>query len=144
MCSQLVFIFRNVHHRSIDAHLITGLSAQQLIHGHTQGLALDIPQSDIDGRDGTHDDRTAEVDRTQEILVVILDTERVFANEVGGKFFNGGSRGLQIAPVACFAQAHDARVGIHLHEQIVLGKAELDVCNFHRFSLQFCCVQFSL
>ena len=134
---QLLLILGEVHDRGVHPYFFTGLSAQQLIHGHTQGLALDIPQSDIDGRDGTHDDRTAEVDRTQEVLVVILNAERVFANEIGGKFFNGGSRGLQIAPVACFAQTHDACIGIHLHEQVVLGKAKLDVGNFHKFNLQF-------
>ena len=58
---QLVFILGDVHDRGIDPDFLAGLSAQQLIHGHAQSLALDIPQGDVDGRDGAHD-RAAEVD----------------------------------------------------------------------------------
>ena len=128
---QLLTVFGDVHDRSVDTHLIAGLAAQQLVDRHTQSLALDVPQCDVDGRDRAHDDRAAEINRPQEILVEVLDAEGVFANEVIRKFFDGSCRRLQIAPVAGLAQTHDSGIGVDLYEEIVLRKAQLHVRNFH-------------
>ena len=119
------------HDRGVDPDLLPGPAAQQLVDRHAQGLALDVPEGDVDGGDGGHDDAAPKVDGAVEVLIQILDAEGVLPDQVLPEFQNGGGGGLQIAPVARLAQAHDARVRVHVAEQIVLGVDQLDVGDFH-------------
>ena len=142
---QLVLVLGDVHHRGVDPHLVTGLAAQQLVDGDAQSLALDVPQRNVDGRDRAHNDRTTEIDRTQEVLVEVLDAEGVFPDQVVREFFNGRCSCLQIAPVARFTQTYDTGIGVDLNKEIMLCKAKLYICDFHgafllsRYKYYKCC-----
>ncbi len=125
------------HIRGIDPHLVPDAAAQQLVHRHAEGLALDVPQGDVHRRDGGHDDRTPEILGAVEILADVLNTEGVLADEIGLEFFNGGRRGAEEAPVARLAQADDAGVGVDLDEEVMLGVNQLQIGDFQRDLLPF-------
>src|SRR5438105_3342817 len=58
------------------------LTAEQLIHRHLRELALDVPQRDIDRRDGGHRDGPAPpVGTAIEVLPDVLDVVRVAADK---------------------------------------------------------------
>lgn len=47
---------------AVDLDLVTHLAAQQLEHWNSQSTTLQIPQGDIDARDGGHEDRASSVE----------------------------------------------------------------------------------
>ena len=123
------------HNRGVHPDLVPGSAAQKLVHRHPQGLALDVPQGDVNGGDGAHDHGAPEVDGAVEILVQVLNSEGVLADEVGGKLADAGGGGVQVAPVARLAQTHDARIGVDMDKQVVLGVNQLYVGDFQNGSL---------
>ena len=99
---QLVLVLGDVHHRGVDPHLVTGLAAQQLVDGTLRALPLMSHSAMSMAEIALIMDRTTEIDRTQEVLVEVLDAEGVFPDQVVREFFNGRCSCLQIAPVARF------------------------------------------
>jgi hypothetical protein len=67
-----------------------------------------------------------------EVLPVVLDAQRVLAEQVGGPLFDDGGRGLEIAPRARLAQAGEAGVGLDLDKEIAVDENGLYVGDFHR------------
>ncbi len=61
---------------------VTAPAAEELVDGEAGGLALDVPERGVDGRDGRHGDRTATpVAALVEVLPGVLDAGRVPAHE---------------------------------------------------------------
>ena len=66
----------------VDQDAVPGPAAEQLVHGESGGLALDVPQGRVDGGDGRHGDRAAPpVGALVEVLPGVLDPRRVAADE---------------------------------------------------------------
>ena len=47
---------------AIDLHAVAHQAAEQFVHRHAQGLALDVPQRLVDAGDGAHQDRAAAIE----------------------------------------------------------------------------------
>src|SRR4029078_4682448 len=73
----------------VDAGLVAGLAAKQLVDGHAERLALDVPEGDVDGRDRAHDGRTPEVPGAVHNVPVVLDPRWVLPDEVVAELGDG-------------------------------------------------------
>ncbi|OUC09692.1 hypothetical protein RY27_01315, partial [Litorilinea aerophila] len=72
----------------IADHLLTHLTTQQFVDGHAQGFAFDVPQRDVDGRDGrAQDPLGGEETAPKEGLPDVLDVGGVLADEQGLEVF---------------------------------------------------------
>ena len=106
----------------VGAHLVAALAAQQLINRHAQGLALDIPEGDVDGGQSAHEDGAAKVHAAVEIIPVVLNAEGILADEIALHLFQHAHAAVQIAPGADFAGAVDAGIGVDLDKEILAGR----------------------
>ena len=116
----------------VDTQAVARLAAQQLIDRYPEVLAGDVPEGDVDGAEGAHDGRAAKVARAVEVLPVMLDPQRVLADQVGRELVDDGLARLEVAPGARFAQSHDALIGLDLDEQVTVDRNRLDPNDFHR------------
>ena len=94
-------------------------------------LAGDVPQGDVDGAEGAHDRRAAEVAGPVHVLPVVLDQQGVLADEVPAELVDGGGGGLEEAPGTRLAVADDAGVGVDLREQVSVDRQGFDGGYFH-------------
>ena len=85
---------------AIDSGLVAAAPAHQLVARHAKMLAGDIPQRDIDGAQCAHDGSAAKVAPSIQILPVVLDPQRILADEVAGELLDGLLRGFEVAPGA--------------------------------------------
>ena len=93
-------------------------AAEQLVHRGAAGLAGDVPQRLVDAGDGAGEDRAAAVEAALgEHLPVVLDAQRVPADEEVGQFVDGGAHGVGAALDHGLAPAGDALVGGDAQEQ---------------------------
>src|SRR5207249_3088168 len=68
----------------VDEAALTGLAAEEVVDGDVEGLALDVPEGDVDGGDGGHGDGAAPpVGSAIEILPDVFGLEGVSADEAG-------------------------------------------------------------
>ena len=68
----------------VDADPVARRAAEQLVDGHAQGLALDVPEGHVDAAQGAGQDRAAAVEGVAvDRLPVVDDLARVLADEVG-------------------------------------------------------------
>ena len=79
-------------------------------------FAGNVPQGDVHGAESAHHRRAAKVAPTVHILPMVLDSQRVLADQVALERFNCSGRRLQKPPSAGLAQTGDAGVSIHLNE----------------------------
>jgi hypothetical protein len=118
----------------IDAHAGARRPAKQLVNGHAERLAFDVPKRLVHAADGAGEDGPAAIERMPiHRLPMMRDRTRVFAHEVGREFFNGRGDGLRAAFNDRFAQPGDAGVGVNLQEQ----PARLDENGFDFGDLEF-------
>ena len=69
----------------IDADAVAHLAAEQFVHRHAQGFALDVPQRLVDAGQGTHVDAAAPIEAAAvEHRPVVFDVARVLADQVVG------------------------------------------------------------
>src|SRR5438105_4235522 len=66
----------------VDARFVPRLATQERIHRDAKVLASDVPERNIDGAEGAHDRRAAEMHRAIEVLPVVLDPQRILTDEV--------------------------------------------------------------
>src|SRR5918912_58473 len=78
--------------------------AEELVDGGAEVLAGDVPEGDVDGAEGAHDGGAAEVGGAVEVLPVVLDAERVLADQVAAEFAHDGCGRLEEPPGAGLAE----------------------------------------
>jgi len=94
-------------------------------------LAQDVPEGDIDGREGGAQDGALEVGVARDHLEVVLDPARVLADEVLAQLGDGVVDELVVRPQAGLAGPDDARVGVDAHEQAPVDEKRLDPFDLH-------------
>lgn len=111
-------------------------AAEELVHGYVVCLAGDVPQGLVDAGDGAGEDGAAAVEAALgEHLPVVLDAQRVLADEQVGEFVHGGADRLGSALDHRFAPSGDALVGGDAQEQPAWGdKERLQCCDLHPVS----------
>ena len=68
----------------VDEAALAGLAAEEVVDGGVEGLALDVPEGDVDGGDGGHGDGAAPpVGSAIEVLPDVFGLEGVAADEAG-------------------------------------------------------------
>ena len=102
----------------IDADAVAALAAEQLMHRHTQRLALDVPQRLVDAGERAHVHAAAAIEPAAiQHRPVILDLVRVLADQIVGQFLHLGGDSCGAAFDHRLAPARDALIGIDLQEQ---------------------------
>jgi hypothetical protein len=102
----------------VDAHLVARGAAEQLVDGHAEQLALDVPEGLLDAAQHAREDGSAAVERVPvNRLPVVHHVPRILADEVGLHLGDGRCAGLGAALENGVAGADDAGVGVHLEEQ---------------------------
>ena len=88
---------------AVDPGVRSARPAEEGVDRHAQRLALDVPERDVDRRDGAVDRRALEVAEAVHEVPVALDRPRVLAHEMAGEGLDGGARGREMPPGAGFA-----------------------------------------
>ncbi len=103
------------------------------MHGGAVGLPRDVPQCLVEAGDGAGEDRAAPVEAALgHDLPVVLDAQRVLADEEFGEDVDGGADDLGASLDDRFAPADHALVGLDAAEQPA-GRDEegLDTGDLH-------------
>ncbi len=108
---------RGTEDMGVEPRLVSDRAAEQLIDGHTQALALDVPERDVDRGDGAGNGGAREVMRALHHVPVVLDVARGLADEVLAEFSDGGGARLDMPPGTGFADAGNADIRLDAHEQ---------------------------
>lgn len=105
----------------VDAHRPGFGGAGEAPNGLTEAFAFDIPERDVEGGEGRHEDRAVAVARKLVVgaVPVVLDAGGVIAGEVGSEPLNGFFDDFDAAGDRAFADAGDAAVGFHFEEEVV-------------------------
>ena len=103
------FLDRAALHVAVKPGLVTHFAAKQLVDRNVEELALDVPQRDVDRRHRAGDRAAGEMIGAQHHIPVMLDRERVLADEIVAVFGDRCGGCLQLAPGARLADADDAR-----------------------------------
>ncbi len=68
----------------VDEGALAGLAAEEVVDGSVEGLALDVPEGDVDGGDGGHGDGAAPpVGSAIEVLPDVFGLEGIAADDAG-------------------------------------------------------------
>ena len=98
------------------------LAAQQLVDRHSERLALDVVQGDVDRRDRSlQDAATLEILAAIHLLPDAADLHRVLADEKLAVVLDGADHRLLARRQSAFAPAVHALVGFDLDDQLVAG-----------------------
>ena len=117
-------------------NLVTDQAAQQIVDGHIERLALNVPQGDVDGRHGRGEDTLRREEATaEEDLPDVLNPEGIHADQDIAKILHGADHGQFPTGDACFAYAVDPLIGVHHHKEEIPSATPdgvtLYVCDFH-------------
>ena len=115
----------------VDPRPVPGLAAHELVHGHAEVLSGDVPEGDVEGADRAHDGGAAKVAEPVHVLPVVLDAQRVLADQVASELVDGRLRRLEEAPRARLADARQPCVGVDLREQVPVDRYRLDGGDLH-------------
>ena len=133
----------------VGAQVVPALAAQQLVDGHVEELALDIPQGDVDGADAGEDHRAAILTPEGALIKFIPDdlvVQGVHANNQRGKVLDhaeGRGSGDAVGEGG-FTIAVDTFVGIDTAEDGAPARMlrrcffleHVYLCNLHTALLQ--------
>ena len=114
----------------VGEDLVAGGAAEELVDGDVQGLALDVPQCQVDGADGGHGHRpAAPVGAAVEVLPGVFDPVRVPAQQCRGEVVAEVAGDGEFAAVeGGVAPADDAIVGGDLQgDEVAAGAGDEDV-----------------
>ena len=115
-------------------------AAEQLVHRHAKRLALDVPQGDVDGRDGRAQDALGgKKAAAEQPLPDVFYAKGVLAHQNFFEVLDGADHRLLAAGQTGLAHAEDPFVGINDDEEKVAmaGPDRIggDVGNLHRMLL---------
>ena len=111
----------------VDEAALAGLAAEQVVDGRVEGLALDVPEGDVDGGDGGHGDGAATpVGSAIEILPDVFGLEGIAADEAGEDVVGEIDGDGELAAVERgVAEAVDAFVGVDAEgDEVAVGGAD--------------------
>src|SRR4029453_14634578 len=114
----------------VGEDFVPGGSAEQLVDGHVQGLALDVPQGQVDRSDGCHGDgAAAPVGTTVEVLPVVFDPVGVPSEQCGREVVaEVAGHGEFAAVQGGVAPADDAVIGGDFEgDEVAAGAGDEDV-----------------
>ena len=117
--------------------LVPHRPAQELVDRHAEGLALDVPERDVDGADRRAVGRVGgEEGAPEHVLPQALSRERVLADDDLGEVLQGGVDGRAPEGHADLAEAVYPLVGLHLDDVIAAAvlaqkRKALDGGDFH-------------
>ena len=128
---------------AVDHDALAGRTAEELVDRHAGGLALDVPQRDVDGGDRRHGHRSAApVGALVEVLPGVLDPARVAADQQRAEVLGQVGRHGQLAAVeGGVADAGDAVLGFNNERDVVpSGRRNHYPCvgDLHWLVLQVC------
>jgi hypothetical protein len=110
----------------IYTHPVADRAAQQLVDRHAEVLAGDVPERLVEARERAHQHRAAaEEGRAVDMLPVVLDAQRVFADQIVGEFLDGGDGALGLAFQGGLAPADQAGVSGDFHQPGAQAREEL-------------------
>ena len=117
----------------VDADAIAHRAAEQSVDGNTMMFAGNVPQCLVDARQCRHEHvATAEKGGAVDVLPVVLDAQRIFADEVLADLVDGRRRAVRAAFEGRFPPANEAGVRRDLDETDSRFRKELiDAGNFH-------------
>ena len=120
----------------INADAIAHSTAQEFVGRHTVVFSSDVPQRLIyTGQGGHQNISTAEKGRAVDMLPVVFNTERVFADKIIGKFFDSRPGTLGLTFKRGFSPSDDTGIRCNLHETHPATWVELfNLSNFHLFN----------
>ncbi len=102
----------------VDPDAVAHGAAQQGVHGGAVGLPCDVPQRLVEAGDGAGEDRAAPVEAALgHDLPVVLDAQRVLADQEFGQDVDGGPDDFGAPFDNRFAPADHALVGLDAAEQ---------------------------
>ena len=122
----------------VDAQPVAHVAAQQRVDGHAIVLARDVPERLVDARERRHQHvAAAEKGGAVDVLPVVLDAQRVLADQVLGELLHGSPGALGLALQRGLAPADDAVVGGDLDQAHAKAREELlDSRYFHGGSFE--------
>jgi hypothetical protein len=101
-------------------HAVADSTTEEFVGGNAQGFALDVPQCYVHGRDCRRNGVPGGKEASpEEQLPEVLGTERVFAYEKRLEVLDRSRHRQLAASEPRFADAVDAFVGVHNHDQEV-------------------------
>jgi hypothetical protein len=101
----------------VDPDPVAGGAAEQLVDGCVEVLAGDVPQRLVHAGERGHEDRAApEEGRAVDVLPVVLDAERVLADQVVADLGDRGHPRAGLALERGLAPPHQPVVGRDLDE----------------------------
>ena len=117
-------------------NLVTDQAAQQIVDGHIERLALNVPQGDVNGRHGRGEDTLRrEEAAAEEKLPDVLNTEGILPNQNVAEILHRADYGQFAAGDACFAHPVDPLICVHHHKEEIPSATPdgvtLYVCDFH-------------
>ena len=120
-------------------HPLAAGAAQELVDRHAERLAEDVPEGDVDRRDGGADDLAAlEVGAAVQRLPEVLDPARVLADQEAREVLEHPLHRQLAAGDAALADAADPLVGLDLDDELVadadLDRIALDRGDLHALS----------
>jgi len=115
----------------VDAGLVARGAAEELVGRDAEVLARDVPEGDVERGERAHDRRAPEVGPAVEVLPVVLDPQRILAEQVALEGLHRLRGRFQEAPRARLAEPDDPRVGMDLHEQVAVHEKRLDGRDLH-------------
>ncbi len=121
----------------IADNLVAHLVAEQVVNGHAERLALDVPQGDVDGGDGRGEDALCrEEAAAEEHLPDVFAVHGVLADEQRLEVLDRADHRQFAAGNAGLAHAVQPLVRVHHDKQEVAMPAPyrvaLDVSDLHR------------
>ena len=125
------FLDRAPLHVSVQTRFMAHFAAEKFVDGNAEVFSLNVPQRDVDGRHRPGDRASGEMVGTQHDIPMMLDGERISANQIFPVFGNRGRRGLELSPGAGLAQADDPGVGVDPHIQEPVQQQRFDLGDFH-------------
>ena len=124
--------------------LVSHRTSQQLVDGHVQRLALDVPQGDVDGAYGTGIDLVRWKEAAPEhMLPQPLGAERVLPDDDLREVLDGLADGRTPVADAHFAETVEAFVRLDLYDEILAAVAVGDrealyIADLHLLPLLAC------
>ena len=122
--------------QQVEADLVAELAAEEVPDRRAVMLALDVPQGDVDGREGAGQDVAAERPHPVERLLDVVDPEGVLADQVLAELVHDRLGRIGEAPRPGLTDAGHAGVGGDPDDevrpdQIAPDEESLDLLDLH-------------
>src|SRR5206468_4477390 len=103
--------------RPVQTHAVAERPAEQLVHRHAERLGLDIPERQLDARDGLVAHAAEGLARVSEhVPVQALDRPRILADEQMREVANAAGDAVRAAVIAALSPAHQPVIRLDADE----------------------------